>query len=52
MDSDLQEVFFSSYRYTAIGYPDYVQYTAFVEEIESIFTLRGLYCCSFFFKPR
>ena len=52
MDSDLQEVFFSSYRYTAVGYPDYVQYTAFVEEIESIFTLRGLYCCSFFFLNR
>lgn len=29
-------------RYTAVGYPDYVQYTAFVEEIESIFTLRDL----------
>ena len=29
-------------RYTAIGYPDYVQYTAFVDEIESIFTLKGI----------
>ncbi|XP_073251609.1 uncharacterized protein [Porites lutea] len=29
-------------RYTAFGYPDYVNYTAFVEEIESIFTLNNL----------
>ncbi|CAH3198754.1 unnamed protein product [Porites evermanni] len=28
-------------RYTAFGYPDYVNYTAFVEEIESIFTLNS-----------
>ena len=30
------------HRYTAVGYPDYVQYTALVDEIESIFTLKGL----------
>ena len=29
------------FRYTAFGYPDYVNYTAFVEEIESIFTLNS-----------
>lgn len=29
-------------RYTAIGYPDYVQHTALVDEIESIFTLKEL----------
>lgn len=29
-------------RYTAVGYPDYVQYTALVDEIESIFTLKGM----------
>ncbi|KAL9961377.1 hypothetical protein ACROYT_G030301 [Oculina patagonica] len=30
------------HRYTAVGYPDYVQYTALVDEIESIFTLKDL----------
>lgn len=29
-------------RYTAIGYPDYVQHTTLVDEIESIFTLKEL----------
>lgn len=29
-------------RYSAVGYPDYVNYTAFVEDIESIFTLNNL----------
>lgn len=29
-------------RYSAVGYPDYVNYTSFVEDIESIFTLNNL----------
>ena len=36
-------------RYTAVGYPDYVQYTALVDEIESIFTLKGMWSFPFLF---
>ena len=28
-------------RYSAVGYPDYVNYTLLVEDIESIFTLNS-----------
>ena len=41
--------FVFSFRYSAVGYPDYVNYIAFVDDIESIFTLNSSYFSRFVF---